>query len=191
MHPAWHIHLRALKTLIKQSLYILYMWQYKPQVWRGGKNGQYVLWLTSCLDCFIFLFLFHNKLQQTALASFLPSCENFQISCLLDGAEALGCFQFHFYGIWFLSTSKTVHPINSWQVYKLLFKQCQPLVLPMTNIIQIELYFFSTVPHQYVHEIKRGGGKKHVPQQARDKHWICAQMFAMLLNYFLPFLCHS
>lgn len=77
---------------------------------------------------------------------FLPSFENFKISCLLGSTEALGCFQFHFYGIWFLSASNmspfTVHPINSWQVYKLLFKQCQPLLLPMTNIIQIELFFF-------------------------------------------------
>lgn len=137
---------------------------------------------------------FQNKLQQTALASFLPSCENFKISCLLDGTEALGCFQFHFYGIWFLSASNmspfTVHPINSWQVYKLLFKQCQPLVLPMTNIIQIELNFFnSTSPMRTWNKTR--WEKKHVPQQAKDKHWICAQMFAMLLNYFLPFLCHS
>lgn len=114
------------------------------------KNGQCKLWLTCCLDCFISPSLFQNKLQQTALASFLPSCENFKISCLLGSTEALGCFQFHFYGIWFLSVSNmspfTVHPINSWQVYKLLFKQCQPLVLPITNIIQIELYFFKSTP---------------------------------------------
>lgn len=105
--------------------------------------------------------VFQNKLQQTALASFSPSCENFKINCLLGSTEALGCFQFHFYGIWFLSASNmspfTVHPINSWQLYKLLFKQCQPLVLPMTNIIQIEL--FRTTPPTHTWN-KTSWGKK-------------------------------
>ncbi len=97
-----------------------------------------------------FSFSFFKINCNNCSGKFLPSCENFKISCLLDGTEALGCFQFHFYGIWFLSASNmspfTVHPINSWQVYKLLFKQCQPLVLPMTNTIQIELNFFNSTP---------------------------------------------
>lgn len=145
--------------------------------------------MVDLLDCFISPSLFQNKLQQTALASFLPSCENFKISCLFGSTGALGCFQFHFYGIWFLSASNmspfTVHPINSWQVYKLLFKQCQPLVLPITNIIQIELYFFQEYPTNTYMKIKCATTSK------RQTLCVCAKTFAMLLSYFLAFLCHS
>lgn len=59
---------------------------------------------------------------------------------------ALEDFQFHFYGIWFLSAYNLspfiVHAINSRQVYKLLFKLRCALVVPMTNTIQMELYIY-------------------------------------------------
>lgn len=64
----------------------------------------------------------------TSLVNFLPSCENFKMSCLVSSTVPWGVFQFQLYGIWFLSASNMspfiVHPINSRQFYKLLFKLC-------------------------------------------------------------------
>lgn len=106
------------------------------EVWRGW--GWVVTGLCREMNC--------NKRGGEFACSPAPSCANFEMSCLLSSSGALEDFQFHFYGIWFLSAHNLspfiVHAINSRQVYKLLFKLRSALVEPMTNTIQMELYFF-------------------------------------------------
>lgn len=87
-----------------------------------------------------------NKRGGEFASSAAPSWANFGMSCLLSSPGALEDFQFHFYGIWFLSAHNLspfiVPAINPRQLYKLLFKLRSALVVPMTNTIQMELFSF-------------------------------------------------